>query len=245
MTDGSGQQIAPGWYPDPAGSGGQRWWDGAGWTHHVAPAAPVAPVAPVAAVPTAPVAPVAPVASVAPIAQAPAYRPELLGAAPQVAPGTPTGTVWIWLVVLLPLLGLLPLFFWDARRYMEAAMVDPMAQYTMMLDPWYLVLSLLGWVVYGVTVWFSYLDYAALGRLSYQRRFHWAWSFLWSLVYVIGRTVMVRREADGRGVAPMWAAIAVTVVSIAVGIGWMVWLFTAMFELIQSGVVTSTGYVVS
>ncbi len=25
----------PGWYPDPWGGGGQRWWAGAGWTHHV------------------------------------------------------------------------------------------------------------------------------------------------------------------------------------------------------------------
>jgi Scramblase/Protein of unknown function (DUF2510) len=30
----------PGWYPDPAGGAGTRWWDGQGWTDHVqAPAA--------------------------------------------------------------------------------------------------------------------------------------------------------------------------------------------------------------
>ncbi|HEY4627419.1 MAG TPA: phospholipid scramblase-related protein [Blastococcus sp.] len=30
----------PGWYADPAGSGGARWWDGQGWTDHVEQAVP-------------------------------------------------------------------------------------------------------------------------------------------------------------------------------------------------------------
>jgi Domain of unknown function (DUF4352)/Protein of unknown function (DUF2510) len=34
-----------GWYPDPDGSGGQRFWDGAGWTDHRVPA-PAPPVDP-------------------------------------------------------------------------------------------------------------------------------------------------------------------------------------------------------
>lgn len=34
--------LAPAaWYPDPAGSGGERWWDGRGWSDHVRP--PAAP----------------------------------------------------------------------------------------------------------------------------------------------------------------------------------------------------------
>ncbi len=33
----------PGWYPEPAGGGGTRWWDGQGWTDHVQPAPPPAP----------------------------------------------------------------------------------------------------------------------------------------------------------------------------------------------------------
>jgi len=32
-----------GWYPDPSGTPGTRWWDGQGWTEHVQPAAPPAP----------------------------------------------------------------------------------------------------------------------------------------------------------------------------------------------------------
>jgi uncharacterized protein YxjI len=30
----------PGWYADPGGSGGTRWWDGQGWTEHVQQVAP-------------------------------------------------------------------------------------------------------------------------------------------------------------------------------------------------------------
>jgi uncharacterized protein YxjI len=36
----------PGWYPDPAGTPGTRWWDGQGWTEHVQQAAPPPPVQP-------------------------------------------------------------------------------------------------------------------------------------------------------------------------------------------------------
>ncbi len=32
-----------GWYPDPAGSGQVRWWDGAAWTDHLASAEQVTP----------------------------------------------------------------------------------------------------------------------------------------------------------------------------------------------------------
>lgn len=33
----------PGWYPDPSGTPGSRWWDGQGWSEHVQPAAPPTP----------------------------------------------------------------------------------------------------------------------------------------------------------------------------------------------------------
>ena len=37
MSDALAQTVVPpGWYPDPWGQPGQRWWDGATWTAHFA-----------------------------------------------------------------------------------------------------------------------------------------------------------------------------------------------------------------
>ena len=36
---------AAGWYHDPAGGTGTRWWDGKGWSNHVRPAPPTTPAA--------------------------------------------------------------------------------------------------------------------------------------------------------------------------------------------------------
>lgn len=42
----SSQRPPAGWFPDPSGDGGLRWWDGTIWTEHHTPAVPAAPVLP-------------------------------------------------------------------------------------------------------------------------------------------------------------------------------------------------------
>ena len=70
---------APGWYADPGGSGGHRWWNGAAWTESVQlPAPPTRPPAPVAMPVLAPVTPAAAIATATPLpppAQPPADQP--------------------------------------------------------------------------------------------------------------------------------------------------------------------------
>lgn len=186
-----------GWYPEPSGAEGQRWWDGTRWTEYATPLA-------------------------APPQPAGQYAPYDGGLPPRVPAGTPVDTAWIWLIVAIPLLAMIPFFFWDLEGSMVASMADPdpAAQLRMYLDPMYLTGVVLGWLLYGVSVWFAYLDRVALERLGYARRFHWAWAFLSSLVYVIGRSVVVKRQA-GHGTAPMWVAIALNV---AVIIATFVWI---------------------
>ncbi|MEF3405379.1 DUF2510 domain-containing protein [Agromyces sp. CCNWLW203] len=243
MSD--GRATPAGWYPDPSDAAAQRWWNGVQWTEHVAPAAPVAPVAAPVVPPvvapqvTAPayVAPVTPASEPAYTpAYAPAYVPAPYGGAAttaRVPEGTPVDTIWIWLIVALPVLAVLPLFFWDFESYLEqtmspstSAMFSALGPYT---DPWYLAATFGGWAVYGLSVWFAALDRAALAKLGYERRFHWAWAFLSSLVYVIGRSVVVRRQS-GRGYLPMAAAIALTVVLTIGVIVWFVVMMVSVFE---------------
>lgn len=73
----------PGWYEDPQGGGGQRWWDGERWSEHTIPPPPapspagVIPPPPAGAPPagTAPPAPAGPTFVPAPGDPAPAIRP--------------------------------------------------------------------------------------------------------------------------------------------------------------------------
>lgn len=179
-----------GWYPEPDGTDGQRWWDGVRWTEFATPLA------------------------------APRFPQYDAVVRPRVSEGTPVDTLWIWLIVVLPVVALIPFFLWDVEGYMVQSMTDPMAQVRMYLDPMYLASVLLGWGAYGASVVFAYLDVVALRRLGYSRQFHWAWAFLSSLVYVIGRSVVVKRQA-GHGGAPMWVTIALNV---ALFVGTFVWI---------------------
>ncbi|MDR2998103.1 MAG: DUF2510 domain-containing protein [Microbacterium sp.] len=195
----------PGWYPDGV-NGVLRWWDGTAWTASTMGVSAQNPAAPLP------------------------Y--------PQVPAGTRTNTPWIWAVVAVLLVGL-------ALTIVQLVLMQQMMQQmlssfsTVLSDPYLydstsvtgligwtngvmaitMLLSFLGLLLYGAGVLFAYLDHRDLGRLGYQRRFHWAWSFL-TLVYPIGRSVVVRRQA-GRGRAPMWAAISIAVVSFLTPIIWM------------------------
>jgi hypothetical protein len=179
--------IPAGWYPDHDGGPRLRWWDGTQWTEHVSEPAPAA----------------------APVA----YAPYTLTPTPEPIPaGTPAGTAFIWVIVLLPIVSVLLQFTFDYSALSASATTNPLAIYT---DPGYLLSLFGGLVLYAATVVLAYFDWRQLRRAGFASPFHWAFSFIGGIVYVIGRSVIVYRRAH-RGLAPLWAYIGITVLSLVI-----------------------------
>jgi len=148
----------------------------------------------------------------------------------------PVYSVWIWLIVLLPLLSLGSFFLWQPNfGYLSSpgSLATPgyESRYlSSMFTPGYFVLLFGGWILYGLTAVFAWRDAVWLRKQGVVRPFAWPWVFLYSPAYVIGRSVIVRRVAAPRGLAPIWVLIAVVVLGFVVAIVWTVSLMSGMLS---------------
>lgn len=161
---------------------------------------------------------------------APAYS--MTPAAPLKAPeGTNWNTVWIWILVVLPFLPSLSLLTvnwqlaFDIGRPVTGAL-------SLLTSPGYLATLIIGPISLGIFVWLSYLDWKILNDRGVPRPFHWAWGFL-SVVYTIGRSVVVRRRT-GKGISPMWVTIVLYVVYTIAMIAFLISIMTSTFSSILS-----------
>lgn len=168
------------------------------------------------------------------------------GSAPAApAPGTSANTLCAWLIVALPALTLVPSIAYVIRihtvldelfEHLSAVggRLDPSQmialEMSLILDPWYLVLVVLGWGSWGLYAWFSYRDVRELERRGFPRPFAWPWVFLSPLVYIVGRHVVLRRSG-GSGAAPLAATVSVQAVSALLAGGWAVWF---VFDVLRS-----------
>jgi hypothetical protein len=165
-------------------------------------------------------------------------------AAPQY-PKAPEGAKiynWhIWAIVLLPIISLivsvvtfnslepaLERYITEAQNY--SGTTPPQFHY----PAGYYVSLVVGLVIYLVTALLAYFDNRALAKAGVARPFHWAWAFLTNYVYVIGRSVVVRRRS-GRGLWPIWALAAVVVLSIIVQSALFVGVFSAVISHTNGG----------
>ena len=150
-------------------------------------------------------------------------------AIPVVGVGTPVYNVFIWLITLLPLLSLSGFAMFDMAEYMHRSMAGEIAIFT----PSYLLLVAVGWGPYLVTALLAFFDWRRLQRDGFVRPFHWAWSFLSGSVYIIGRSVVVKRRS-GRGLLPIWIWVAVLVISLVVSITKVVESMSTVFATLPS-----------
>ena len=187
MTDTSGTTSASaGWYPVGDGSHQLRWWDGTQWTEHTHDAAG---------------------ASQTPYSLAAAF--------PIVSADKPVYNPFIWLITLLPLLSIVVLATFDMNAYMQEVMSDPTGPGAVLYGP-DLLLTGLGFVSYFASVLLAYFDGKKLATDGFVRPFHWAWTFLGAVVYIIGRSVVVFRRSGGRGLWPIWVHAAIILLSVVV-----------------------------
>jgi hypothetical protein len=159
--------------------------------------------------------------------------------------GTNPNTVWVWILAVLPLLGVVGLLVFNPMSYMQSVISntgsDPsnavQAETAILTSPGYLSLLALGFVSYAITVLFAALDWRQLKALGVPKPFHWAWTFLPSgygqLVYMIGRVVIVKRRT-GTGLAPLWVWIATIVVVFIIGIVWAISFFASLTTLVAN-----------
>jgi hypothetical protein len=174
-----------------------RWWDGSRWTEHTAPVA-----APYAAVVTRPLVP----------------------------PDRPIYGPFIWAIVVLPLLSSLLLLAWQpdftgVTRVTTGSAAVPTVISVNILGPAYYLLLGSAWVIWGLIVFLAFRDRVWLQRQGVSSPFHWAFAFLGGLIYVIGRSIIVRRVAAPRGLAPIWATVGVVIVGFGITGVWIA-LFT-------------------
>ena len=188
--------IPAGWYPNPQNAAHQRWWDGAQWTDHVSAPAYSAPTY------SAP-------------QGAPAYGSQAYEQL-QAPVGTSWNTPWIWLVIALPMLGLIPLLFTDfststSVTYSTNPLMNGTDSLTTLVN---LAVSIL---IAGGVVAFAFLDHRELRRRGVPQPFHWAFAFFALLnlgvIYAIGRAVVVKRRTGNGG-----PVLAVAIVSIVIGV---------------------------
>ncbi|MFC8038952.1 DUF2510 domain-containing protein [Paenarthrobacter sp. NPDC057355] len=144
----------------------------------------------------------------------------LLNQRPALSPGTPVYNAFAWGIAGLPLLPAVSALAWNPQiRFLTSRTGDPVPDPSSVLDSGYfLIMGSLAFV-YVASIVLAFFDHRGLKSKGVVRPFHWAWAFMYmgSVVYMIGRTVVVNKVAPGRGWWPMAVLTA----------GWLLYMVVA------------------
>lgn len=133
------------------------------------------------------------------------------------------GNVFVWILVLLPLVAIVQLLLTDYTAIAEASLATRssggVGTLSLSREPGTILASALSYVIVAATVVLAVFDWRSLRKVGVVRPFHWAWSFFGvislGIVYVIGRSVVVHRRS-GRGLAPLWVHLGLAVVYLVI-----------------------------
>ena len=194
-----------GWYPDPAGGAGKRWWDGTQWTESFSE--PYSAAASTAVL-TAP-------------AGTKVYNAWIW-------------LVVVLPYLTLPLLFTLDFSSLFANLDYTDPNSSMQLQLQLLTSPAVIGLSIGGWVLGAATILFAWLDWRWLTAAGVPKPFHWAFSFFGLAgypVYAIGRAIVTRRRT-GHGLGVLWAVIAMIVLSFIIAIVWSATLVAGIMQVI-------------
>ena len=140
------------------------------------------------------------------------------------APGATTNTWAIWVMALLPLLGIVITLAEDPGAEFRRIIARSVQQIhdaqngvvttTMPFDGYTLLSLGSSLVLIAVQVGLAIADQRTLRHRGIVRPFAWGWVFL-NPTYIIGRHVVVRRRVRG-SLAPLWVWIVVEVIALVV-----------------------------
>ncbi|WP_219948174.1 DUF2510 domain-containing protein [Salinibacterium sp. M195] len=133
---------------------------------------------------------------------------------PTSSPAASTNTWQIFVLAAMPILSIIGLFFLDVSAffpsYGEGALEAQLRIYT---DPGYLAIMVTGWLVFLASIPLSIFDRKTLIARGVDRPFHWAFVFLGSFWYTIGRSIVVYIRTR-QGLGPLWIAVVVQTVGL-------------------------------
>ena len=204
--------IPAGYYPDPAGSPQQRWWNGTSWGD-LQPASPSpAPTPAPAPAPYGSAQPYAPMQPYGSMQPYDASQPYYAAAGLRAPEGTNPTTTQAWIMAFWPLLGFLDLGITVALggfSYESLTSTTTTISIATLASYGFTFLTWLGFAA------LAFADHRELKRRGIPQPFPWGWGFL-GIVYIIGRSVVVRSRT-GRGLTPLFIWIGAVVLNWIVG----------------------------
>ncbi|MGY6498422.1 MAG: hypothetical protein ACXIUP_09375 [Microcella sp.] len=146
-----------------------------------------------------------------------------------------TNTLWIWILAASPLVIVVATLSLDVNALVEQATRD--AATTAESAPERSGRAgganpLIGLALWAIGTNLSWLDRRTLARRGIERPFPWAWALLSSVIYVVGRSIVVRRRT-GRGLAPLWTVIVLQLLATATA----AWQIVRVFDAAVTGTV--------